>query len=350
MVGGKVAKVLYQGRSPQFPGLDQINLEIPADVAPGCYVPIAVRAGGVMSNFASISVIAGGNTCGDAVTFRGTLLGAAGAHNEIRVGLVEMLHEEYSLPTSEILFWTEDAYQRFFSIQWKDLNLLPRLGYLQVLPSACTVVVNRCCDDEDESFYRNLPDPSTPLPSGPLTLRGPAGQKQLVQSETRIGGMEDPGDPADPRFLLMGDYTVEDPNPPEPPVRRSTLSFPGEVVWSNKSALAEIDRGSDLTFQWTGGETATEYLVMGGSSADANLKTRVTFLCAARPDVGSFTVPSYVLSTLPQSTPNTLESYPHGLLFLANSPLNTAPHMEQGSLDMLYFRYIFSKISVVDFR
>jgi hypothetical protein len=350
-VGGKLAKVLYHGRSPQFPGLDQINLEIPADSVIGCYVPIAVRAGGVMSNFASISVIAGGNTCGDSVSFRGALLGAAGQHDPIRIGMVEMVHEQYSTPTSETVFWTEDAYRRFFAIQWKDLNLLPRLGDLQILPGACTVIVNKWgAPEDDENIYPNLPNPSVPLPSGPLRLRGPAGEKQLLDSGTSIGGMDEVGGPAAPRFLLMGEFTVEDLNPPEPPTRRSILSFPGEVLWSNKPSISMVDRGGDLTFQWTGGQNAAEYLVVGGSSADANLKTRVTFLCGARPDSGSFTVPPYVLSALPGNTPNTFESYPYGFLFLASTPLNTAPRMEQGSLDMFYFRYVFMDVSVVDFR
>jgi len=30
LVGGKSANVLYKGRSPQFPGIDQINFQLPA--------------------------------------------------------------------------------------------------------------------------------------------------------------------------------------------------------------------------------------------------------------------------------------------------------------------------------
>lgn len=59
--------LLYAGRAPGWPGLDQIDFTVPQGVQ-GCYVPIAVEAGGVMSNFGTIAVSpAGTNTCSDSV-------------------------------------------------------------------------------------------------------------------------------------------------------------------------------------------------------------------------------------------------------------------------------------------
>ena len=44
--------------------LDQISFEVPAGVA-GCYVPVAVRSGGTISNFVSIAVSSAGGPCSD---------------------------------------------------------------------------------------------------------------------------------------------------------------------------------------------------------------------------------------------------------------------------------------------
>jgi len=46
LVGGSAAKPFYAGRSPQYPGLDQINFYVPSTVPAGCYVPITVIVSG----------------------------------------------------------------------------------------------------------------------------------------------------------------------------------------------------------------------------------------------------------------------------------------------------------------
>lgn len=50
------------------------------------------------------------------------------------VGIVEMTHEEYSMPNLAPLFWSERATGRFFDVDWNYINLLPRLSDLQILP------------------------------------------------------------------------------------------------------------------------------------------------------------------------------------------------------------------------
>ncbi|MEZ5394633.1 MAG: hypothetical protein R2724_17610 [Bryobacterales bacterium] len=49
----------YAGRSSCCAGLDQINIEIPAD-APACFVPLAVRVNGNVSNVVTLNVARAG--------------------------------------------------------------------------------------------------------------------------------------------------------------------------------------------------------------------------------------------------------------------------------------------------
>jgi uncharacterized protein (TIGR03437 family) len=50
LIGGQSAKVLYQGAAPLLvAGVSQINVEVPAGVAPGSAVPVSVSVGGVPS-------------------------------------------------------------------------------------------------------------------------------------------------------------------------------------------------------------------------------------------------------------------------------------------------------------
>ena len=49
LLGGRSADVLFAGLSPQFVGVNQINVIVP-DVDPGDAVPLQIRAGGVTTN------------------------------------------------------------------------------------------------------------------------------------------------------------------------------------------------------------------------------------------------------------------------------------------------------------
>jgi adhesin/invasin len=54
-IGGTDTVVSFSGATPTLAGLSQVNLVVPADLAPGDY-PVAITVGGVTSNSGTISV------------------------------------------------------------------------------------------------------------------------------------------------------------------------------------------------------------------------------------------------------------------------------------------------------
>ena len=62
-VGTQTATVSYQGRAA-FTGEDQINFVIPAGVT-GCYVPVTVQVGIIVSNFVTMPIAPAGQSCPD---------------------------------------------------------------------------------------------------------------------------------------------------------------------------------------------------------------------------------------------------------------------------------------------
>jgi uncharacterized protein (TIGR03437 family) len=54
-IAGKVAQVTYAGPAPGYPGLDQINAQVPID-APSGPQPLVVTAGGVPSNTVTVGI------------------------------------------------------------------------------------------------------------------------------------------------------------------------------------------------------------------------------------------------------------------------------------------------------
>lgn len=50
LIGGRVAEILYSGLSPHVPGVNEINVVVPAGVTAGNAVPLQIRAGGVTTS------------------------------------------------------------------------------------------------------------------------------------------------------------------------------------------------------------------------------------------------------------------------------------------------------------
>lgn len=56
MIGGVAAQVMFSGLSPEFVGINQVNVVIPAGTPTGSAVPLQLQVGTVNSNIASIAV------------------------------------------------------------------------------------------------------------------------------------------------------------------------------------------------------------------------------------------------------------------------------------------------------
>ena len=89
-VGNLPAKITYVGRSGCCAGLDQIAFEIPASRT-GCFVPIAVRTNGIVSNFTTLPVSRAGPSCSnDPPGVPASILSRVLAGEEVKVGAIAL--------------------------------------------------------------------------------------------------------------------------------------------------------------------------------------------------------------------------------------------------------------------
>ncbi len=63
LVAGRSLEPMFAGPSPCCVGVDQVSLRLPDDAPAGCVVPVAIRKGPMVSNFASLPISADGGRC-----------------------------------------------------------------------------------------------------------------------------------------------------------------------------------------------------------------------------------------------------------------------------------------------
>ena len=368
LVGNQHAHVLYQGRSGCCAGVDQINFEIPAGIE-GCYVPIAVVAGNTISNFGSISISAAGSPCSDAAGLSASDFRQTGANQDFRFGSVELFRVTATgvdPATGQAVSFAEDvgaagffgyppndfyAAQGVMGVALRGATGLAHFGACNVYP----------LQGSSESL---IPDPVVPdeLNASPaLNISGPRGTKPLTQQTAGIftavlGGQDVLGfaglnGNGGPLFFDPGMYTVDNgAGTPDTGPFRATISVPAQIGWSNASAAGTIDRSQNFTVRWTGGDASKEFVVVAGLGIDIDNFTGRVFVCTERASAGAFTIPSFVLSSMPgigaSADPTTL----NGLLWVGNTSLLSQNKFTAAGLNAGYLYYMMFQFQGVTFR
>ncbi len=100
--------------------------------------------------------------------------------------------------------------------------------------------------------------------------------------------------------------------------QQTAITVPAsQFTWTNRDAITALSRNQDQAIAWTGGDDAREVVVILGYSARVDEGVMSAFACAQRPSAGGFTLPAWMLSTLPASSPwdpETGEDPPSGLI------------------------------------
>jgi uncharacterized protein (TIGR03437 family) len=304
-VGGRLAQVLYKGRSPGFTGLDQINFVVPEGVE-GCAVPVAVRVlggTGVVSNMVSTSISRSGRICQERGLTPEDISRAV--NGTLSFGAISLSRStsKLSIAGFEVNSRIDSGAGSFFRI---DYNNLIRSSTVAGQPpeGSCSVSTFGGENPPADPVAAAL----TPLDAGPsLTVSGPRGQKTMTRSQPGTytaelgGGTAFPGLPApQPDYLEPGEYTVTGPGGAAVGPFTARISILNPVTWSNEAQITNVPRTQDLTVTWTGG-TANELVYIFGGSARSNPTVGGFFICYERAQAGRFAIPSWVLSTLPPS-------------------------------------------------
>jgi uncharacterized protein (TIGR03437 family) len=345
IVGNKLATAVYELRVAS--GSDYIVFKVPDDAPEGCYVPIAIRAGGVTSNVASISISAAGGSCSDATGLAASDIEAAQKSGQFTMGMILLSHNDFSP------FGVNDtAVARFARY---DFNSLLRANYPGTgeggrdtfgNPPLGTCTVSVGPPPIGGNIFDLPVDPTFPqqvFNVGPaLNLSGPARSLQLQAPSYRFE--------SDTNVFTPGSYTVDNGTGTQAfgPFK-AALTLPPMLNWTNRDSFAP-SRTEDLTVAWTGGIADKEVAAIFGISV--NNQFTAGFLCTEKVSAGKFTVPAWVLSSIPKSDVFTDGGLPlpGGLLGVGTFPLTNVGRFTGTGLDFGVFTYEQVAISLVSYQ
>jgi uncharacterized protein (TIGR03437 family) len=286
-IGGLPANIAYRGRS-QYPGVDQVVVTVPQNVSTGCSVSVVVVSGSVTSNVATLPVNAGGGTCSDANSALGPgLIDSLSGKGTVRFGYVSVSQSTTqaagTTQTSNVAgaaFYSEPG--SVFAVSANG-GTAPSLGSCVVLPTVAGA----------------SGPPPTGLDAGTITVNG-GGTSATLQTTPIVPGVyfaqlsSIPPNGAAYAFTGSGGKDVGAFN--------TAVNFPPPLVWTNQSSVTSVNRSQGVTLTWSGGAAGTYVSITGSSSTNTPAgQVTVSFTCYAPVNAGQFTVPTWVLLSLPAS-------------------------------------------------
>jgi uncharacterized protein (TIGR03437 family) len=310
-VGGKAATVLYAGRAPLFPGEDQINIQLPADVPLGCYTPAVVTVNGVPSNDFTLSTALATGSCVHPFGLSATAEAQLDAGGSVNIGVFAAVGgaaQGFVAEGTGGLFISGNANQVYNALS--TILAFFHVTYYPAPTGGCVVY--------DEL---SVPSSASPIPqdftsvggtelqpAAFLTLTVPVGQPQNI---IRAGG---PGagylwvhliSPQDPAKLGPGTFTLSGGAGPDIAAFTATTSFPANLSWKNMLNLQGPPAAGGVTITWDGGPATGQpnVNIFGNSSvfngADPSKNRGKSFSCIVDANAKQFVVPASITSQLP---------------------------------------------------
>ncbi|HEY6340269.1 MAG TPA: hypothetical protein VIY49_02150 [Bryobacteraceae bacterium] len=274
-IGGVSATVTYAGSSG-YPGLDQIDVTVPANVGTGCRVPVVAVVSGVASNFVLLPINVGGGVCSDSVRdYDGNSLAASVTSTQTS-GIVQIAQ----LPGASLAGVT--------FVSDVDGNAYTALGPLSL--GGCTVMQT----PEPAQFGGTL----TYFNAGTVSMQGPAGTYALTSTTSTTPDSATLPSGAIPSsggtFVFTGTGS-----PPVGPFT-VTINMAPLMTWTNSSSAKTVTRSAGLTINWSGGQPSGYVQIIGQSTIVGSVPSMTgQFQCFVPQSAGTFTVPAYVLNALP---------------------------------------------------
>jgi uncharacterized protein (TIGR03437 family) len=278
-IGGISANVLYRGRS-QYPGVDQINVEIPSSVSPGCYVSVVAQSGSIVSNAVTLPVNPSAGVCSDAgLALNGTQLQNLASSGNTLVTVGALAVGQLANEDGTVNYLAIAGFSSFKSAEFGA-------GYAYASQGSCTLSA--------PGFTFNELGLNGGLDAGTIQVAGPSGI-ETFESIGAGGGLYAAQLPS----LSPGTYTFSSTGGKDVKAFNIALNVPAPFALTNQAALASIVRSQGATVTWSGGFPNGVMVVTGLSDTPGG---SVSFYCYAPSSAGQLTIPPSILLALPPTS------------------------------------------------
>lgn len=309
----------YAGTVSGYPGLWQINVHLPDDIAPDCFAPVQVTAGGTTGNLSSIAIAApGAANCSDS-QFPLSVLSVMDSGRNLVVGAFALAKIAASTGASE------ETASGFFGSYTPVELALPRIA-----PKF------NGCEIYDRSYPVTGLDPASPdgfLDAGRLNIAGQNFAAGAALNETVTSrGPTYSILPASGTIAPAG-YTMTGAGGTAVGGFTATTTFPASFTGTNWNSISVVNRATPLTFTWTGSGLTSVYIEVNSLTTTGSTRRIVTMNCAVPAGPGTFTIPTAALAYLPP-VPGSGSSF--GTIALEGQMSNpfTAPLTAGGQIDL----------------
>ena len=307
IVGGVAVPVTYAGRAG-YPGEDQINFTLPANVQTGCAVTLQISVNGNLSAATSISIApdAGSSACALPGYTSAQLqqLDQGGTITRGGFGITQ-----YTITMPSVGTVKSDVIGGGFSrLTGFQLASAAQVNVSVIQSGSCQVIHTTSSGTTTSSGSL------TYLDAGAVTISGPAGSSLTNQALTKTNNSYS--------LTTTEGYTIPGQTSFSLPAGIYTLAGAGgadvgsfsNVSLNLASAIAvtgglpsSVVRSTPLTLNWTGGSASDFLEIVGGASTSTGTGTsEVTntteFICITTVGAKTFTVPASVLTQLPAAT------------------------------------------------
>ena len=315
----------YSGRSPCCSGVDQIVATVPQNAPAGCWVPVSINAGGVVSNTTTMAIAPPGATsCDDPGNPVSKLVRTPGTQAYIDLEQMDIVENiNVSPPALKTLY---KLYTRFYTRPSSPYSFDPYMSY----PPAGTCMVHQTSGDAyyDKSLRGALPASASISPQPTQTYNN--GTQSLTFSPSQpyfsstLGGSLD-SVPFDMNQLgANGNFTIDPGGANQTVVPMNPETPP---AWTRPNGILVIRRNAPLALAFTPGDEAAPTAIVLYSYAAATNST-VEVQCLAPPGASAFTISADTLANLPPTYGNIDGSYTN--LFVGTLGLNQAVSFSNG--------------------
>lgn len=298
-----VTDIYYAGRSPEYPGLDQLIFLVPDEAPRGCWAPVIVSTDDISAPAFTMAIADDGGACSDSANPFSQLLVRGGDFGAL---LMVRASGGLTIPGLGQIQFVWDLFAGNFASRMQEaspyhlLMALPPLG-------ACTTATVRGLDlvgvlggqFPDIVLGEELegaPALTLTRQADNLVVEVPRQENRYVQ--TVGGGLPIFGPPKNPPFFNPGTFTISGAAGAQVGPVNVNVSVPVIPTWANPEALATVDRSRGATFRWEGGDPL-QVVALAGANVQLQSGAVGAFYCLLPQQLGSFTVPPAVLNSVP---------------------------------------------------